>query len=173
MVSMLPRHLAEHPGLIHAYRPNAAAVVVDMHGRILWCERVSPPGVWQFPQGGIDPGETPEQAMWRELGEELGLSNPRSWMTLEASLDVPLRYRFPAEVVEDFLARGRRSFIGQEQHFFLLRWSGDDSEITLEPPPGEHREFSRFVWGDAGYVASASPFKRDVTQRALELFHLI
>ena len=55
------------------YRSNVAALVVDPSGSLLICERVNVPGAWQFPQGGVDPGESLEQALFREVREEVGL----------------------------------------------------------------------------------------------------
>ncbi len=72
----LPKHILEHPKLIPEYRPNVAALIQRHDGALLWCERTKPPHLWQFPQGGVDKGETEKEALFRELKEELGLQQP-------------------------------------------------------------------------------------------------
>ena len=173
MDRVLPTALAEHPGLRPTYRPNVAAIIRDDQDRILWCERVSPRGTWQFPQGGIDEGETAEQALWRELHEELGLSDPQGCLTVEGKLDELLCYDFPVSEIARFLRTDSYSYIGQGQQFFLLRFHGDEEWLTLEPPEGEHQEFVRFAWSDVQYLQHTAPFKREVTRRALAAFDLL
>ena len=173
MAIVLPDHLRDHPQLRMTHRPNAAAIIRNSKDQLLWCERITAPGVWQFPQGGVDEGETVEQAMWREVSEELGVDEPWRFMTIEDRLAAPLCYDFPIPVIERFLALQGDSYIGQGQHFFSLRWRGDDRLITLAPPEGEHREFAQFVWGDTGYLAHTAPFKTDVIRRALSAFGLL
>jgi putative (di)nucleoside polyphosphate hydrolase len=166
----LPPHVLQDPNLILDYRPNVALIIRDQRGLLLWCERLDWPGTWQFPQGGIDEGEHPEQAMWREGGEELGLRDPQAALYLERSLPEPIRYDFTPEIIEGFLRRGRRSYVGQAQHFFLLRFRGRDEDITLTPPPGSdaHPEFSRCRWSDRALLAHVSPFKRAAYAQALD-----
>jgi putative (di)nucleoside polyphosphate hydrolase len=173
MAIVLPEHLRDHPQIRMTHRPNAAAIIRDPRDQIMWCERSGAPGVWQFPQGGVDEGETVVCGMWREVSEELGIGEPRRFMTIEARLEEPLCYDFPIPVIERFLAREGHSYIGQSQHFFLLRWRGDDRLITLRPPDGEQPEFAQFVWGDTGYLARTSPFKTEVTRLALRGFGLL
>ena len=170
---VLPTSLRKHPGLRPTYRPNVAAVIRDTRDRILWCERLRPRGIWQFPQGGIDEGETAEQALWRELHEELGLAEPQGCLTVESRLDERLCYDFPASVIARFLDTEGYSYLGQSQQFFLLRFRGEDRWMTLDPPEGEAREFAGFVWSDTGYLAQTAPFKREVTRRALASFGLL
>ncbi|MBI4836087.1 MAG: NUDIX domain-containing protein [Candidatus Abawacabacteria bacterium] len=106
------------------YRPNVAAVVVNHNKEIMICKRNVPQEHWQFPQGGVDEGETEEQAVLRELQEELG-SNKFSLLYKSKNL---YRYEWPG--------RGKESegdeIIGQEQRFFLVLFWGVDSEIELE-----------------------------------------
>jgi putative (di)nucleoside polyphosphate hydrolase len=165
----LPPEILNHPKLILDYRPNVALIIRDDQGRLLWCERVDWPGSWQFPQGGIDAGEEPEEAMWREGSEELGLLSPQAVLRIEAKLEAPIRYDFTQEIIEGFLKSGRQSYIGQAQHYFLLRFAGRDEDLTLDPPDGEevHREFSRFCWSDKALLAQVSPFKRAAYTEAL------
>ena len=72
------------------YRPNVAIVIVNARNQVFWGKRIREHS-WQFPQGGINPGETPEQAMYRELREEVGLDpdhvrilgRTRDWLRYE------------------------------------------------------------------------------------------
>lgn len=169
----LPEHLLSDPNILLRYRPNAAMIILNPQDQILWCERIDHPNVWQFPQGGIDEGENAEQAMWRELSEELGIMEPQNFMKIEARLAEPLCYNFPISIIEIFLRKRGHSYIGQGQYFFLLRWHGDDDLITLQPMEEGHQEFSRFVWGDDSYLRYTSPFKTEVTRRALHEFGLM
>ena len=172
MRSSWPEHLATHPGLSRTYRPNVAAVIVNAADQILWCERCGMPGTWQFPQGGIDPGESAEEALWRELHEELGLAAPRAHLVIEQVLTSPIRYDFPVEVIEAFLDRRGHSHVGQAQSYFRLRWTGDDALLTLEPPPGESREFSAWCWSDSRLLSATTPFKRAAMTEALRALRL-
>jgi len=172
MSNNLPEHLQKNHNVIQQYRPNAAMIIRNQQDQILWCERIDYPAIWQFPQGGIDAGESAEQGMWREAKEELGLLEPKQLMVLEERLAEPLCYDFPVEIIEAFLGRYGRSYIGQGQYFFLLRWHGDDKDINLAAE-GENREFSRFVWGDVSYLDHTSAFKKEVTRRALQSFGLL
>ena len=169
MTAALPPHILAHPGLRHSYRPNVAAVIHNDAGQLLWCERIDHPGTWQFPQGGVDDGETAEDALWREVSEELGLANPKQVLTLTKALDRELLYDFPTSVVERFLARVGHSYLGQRQRYFALHFHGDERLITLAPPIGEAPEFSRFCWDGPQRLANASPFKVSVMTQALEL----
>lgn len=169
----LPEHLREHPLVRHVYRPNVAMIVRNTHGLLLWCERIDLRDVWQFPQGGIDDGESPEDSVWRELTEELGLKRPREHMHIEKQLDEPLRYHFPLSVIERWVKSGRSTALGQAQHFFLLRFTGDDTQITLRPPDGGHREFRRFEWANTQRIERAPFFKKSVMQQAFEGFQLL
>ena len=168
----LPKHLLHHPLVVHSFRPNVAMVILNTEDQILWCERSDIKGIWQFPQGGVDPGEDFEKAMWRELMEELGVQNTRSYFEIIRRLDAPLCYLFPDRVIERWVNAGRVSEVGQAQHFFLLRFLGNDAQITLTPPPGEHREFARFIWGGPEYVKQTPWFKREVIKQALAQFGL-
>jgi putative (di)nucleoside polyphosphate hydrolase len=100
------------------FRPNVALVLQNPGGHILICERSDWPGSWQFPQGGVKPGEAPLDALEREVREELGL-DAGHYRVLQSS--GPHRYVF------DKIKR-RRGFDGQEQTYYL-------AETTADPPP--------------------------------------
>ncbi len=92
------------------YRPSVAAIIRDSAGRVLIGERGDTPGGWQFPQGGVEPGEAREEALARELVEEIGLE-PGGYEL--GPCKGPYRYLFPS-------GRTKHGFNGQEQHYFLL-----------------------------------------------------
>lgn len=89
------------------FRRGIVAVLRNEHGEILLCERSDHPGSWQFPQGGIEAGEKPEDAFFRELREELGNGNCKILKTGPRAI----RYRWPQ--------KGRDGVSGQEQTWIL------------------------------------------------------
>jgi putative (di)nucleoside polyphosphate hydrolase len=109
------------------YRPNVGALLRDSEGRFLLGERIDRPGSWQFPQGGVDPGESPEEALWRELGEELGLEEPRSVCRV-LGVGPTMCYDFPPSMKTEIARRYR----GQEQTLFLLEFFGSKEGIQLD-----------------------------------------
>ena len=137
------------------YRPCVGVVLANPEGCIFTGERLDTPGAWQMPQGGIDPGETPEAAALRELEEETGV--PKSLTRIEAELPQWIRYDLPDHLVGK-LWKGR--FRGQEQRWFLLRFQGADSDIDITR---DHPEFARWRWSPPDQVvADIVPFKREV-----------
>lgn len=109
------------------YRPSVGAVLRRPDGLLLMAERIDLDGVWQLPQGGIDPGESPEQALWRELGEELGFARPRELCRIVGSAP-PTRYEYPPTTRSALTARYR----GQEQTMYLLDFTGGDADFRLD-----------------------------------------
>jgi putative (di)nucleoside polyphosphate hydrolase len=121
------------------YRPNVAALVVNEKGLLLICERLLNPGAWQFPQGGVDEGESAAEAILREVREEIGLS-PEDYV-LE-NFQGGYRYDYPPEVRASRPAH-KSQFLGQEQVYFLCRLKEEANEIDLTQEP---REFSQARW---------------------------
>jgi putative (di)nucleoside polyphosphate hydrolase len=118
---------------------------------------------WQMPQGGIDKGETAEDAALRELYEETGV---RSARTLARSR-LAHRYDLPVDLAGRAW-KGR--YRGQEQIWFLLRFEGPDSEIVLDPP-GCKQEFDRWRWADVDELPGlVVPFKRPVYEAVIAEF---
>jgi putative (di)nucleoside polyphosphate hydrolase len=147
------------------YRPNVGIVLLNSHNEVFWGKRVGQHS-WQFPQGGIQHGESPEQAMFRELHEEVGLL-PEHVQIVGRTRDW-LRYDVP----EEFLRRQpaskthRASYRGQKQIWFLLRLVGSDSDIYLRAT--EHPEFDAWRWIPFWIqLDSVINFKREVYQLAL------
>jgi len=108
------------------FRPNVGIIVANDHGQVLWARRYGH-DAWQFPQGGIIDGESPEQAMYRELREEIGLE-PQD-VELLAQTKGWLRYRLPRR----FIRNDKPPLcIGQKQRWFLLRLISDEARIKLD-----------------------------------------
>ncbi len=115
------------------YRPNAAAILQRPDGLVLLCRRADLPDFWQFPQGGIHPGESAREAVHREVLEEAGFA-PESY-TIRRQTG-PLRYDFPPGVK-------KRGFDGQEQTWFLCLLHKPDVEVD---PAATDGEFTEFRW---------------------------
>ena len=145
------------------YRPCVGVVLVNATGLIFTGERVDTPGAWQMPQGGIDAGEAPDAAAFRELEEETGVTPQSAW--LMAELPDWLRYELPDHLVGK-LWKGR--FRGQEQKWFLLEFVGDDDEIDIFK---NDQEFARWRWSTPDEVLrDIVPFKRDVYEQVIAGF---
>jgi putative (di)nucleoside polyphosphate hydrolase len=142
------------------YRPNVGIILANDRDEVFWGKRVNQ-HAWQFPQGGIKQGETPEQAMYRELEEEVGLQpahvrilgRTRHW----------LRY----EVPERWARREwRGAYRGQKQIWYLLRMQGRDCDVKLRS--SEKPEFDAWRWLDYWVpLEHVIEFKREVYRQAL------
>ena len=141
------------------FRANVGIVLANAQGQLFWARRIGRAG-WQFPQGGIDVHETPEQALLRELGEEVGL-DARAVEVIGRTHGW-LRYRLPQRFQRD----GAPRCIGQKQVWFLLRFRGDDSAVRLDA--GATPEFDAWRWVDYWQpLDEIIFFKRRVYARAL------
>ena len=142
------------------YRDNVGAVLFSRDGLVLVARRADlpnaegAPGGWQLPQGGMDEGEDPRVAVFRELEEEIGTAQAKilaehpDWLT----------YDLPPALIGKALGGTYR---GQRQRWFALRFSGDDSDIRLDLDP--HPEFDAWRWAPlADLPALAVSFKRDI-----------
>ena len=138
------------------YRPNVAAIIQRADGRVLLGQRSDFPASWQFPQGGIDAGEDPEEALQREVEEETGLT-PQSYRIVARS--GWHRYDFPA-------GPDRRGFDGQEQMYFLCRLPGP--EMAGPDADGTCGEFLAFRWQSvAGFPFHLAPPMKQAVYRAV------
>jgi putative (di)nucleoside polyphosphate hydrolase len=143
------------------FRPNVGIILVNRRNEVFWGKRLREHS-WQFPQGGIDRGESPEQAMFRELFEEVGLEQ-KSVRIMGRTKDW-LRYEVPEQWVR---REWRGRYRGQKQIWFLLRLVGRDSEINLRA--SDHPEFDAWRWSDYWVPLDAViEFKRGVYSQALD-----
>ncbi|MEX1222745.1 MAG: RNA pyrophosphohydrolase [Idiomarina sp.] len=145
------------------FRANVGIVICNEQGQVFWARRFGQHS-WQFPQGGIDDGENAEQAMYRELWEEVGLTpdqveivyTSRSW----------LRYRLPKRLVR---REQRPTCIGQKQKWFLLRLKCKEQDVDVLK--SGHPEFDGWRWVSFWYpVRQVVSFKRDVYRRVMKEF---
>ncbi|MCG7657816.1 RNA pyrophosphohydrolase [Wielerella bovis] len=142
------------------YRPNVGIILVNDDNRVFWGKRVREHS-WQFPQGGIKPGESPETAMYRELFEETGLL-PQHIKILGRTRDW-LRYDVPNNWIR---REWRGSYRGQKQIWFLLRLVGKDTDVHLRAT--RHPEFDDWRWHEYwAPIEEVIEFKRLVYERAL------
>ncbi len=151
------------------YRPNVGIVIVNSHNEVFWGKRIREHS-WQFPQGGIKQGESPEQAMFRELYEEVGL-RPEHVRVLARTRDW-LRYDVPKHWIK---REWRSTYRGQKQIWFLLRLTGRDCDVNLRA--SGHPEFDAWRWTNFWVpLEGVIEFKRGVYRSALNelgvcLFH--
>lgn len=142
------------------YRPNIGVILCNERLQVLWARRCGR-DAWQFPQGGIKPHESPEQALYRELWEEIGLH--ASDVELIGRTREWLRYEIPKR----FLRQSRdRSFRGQKQIWFLLRLTAEEDKVRLNVSPKPEFDSWRWVeyWTPLEQIID---FKREVYRRAL------
>ena len=145
------------------YRPNVGIILVRGDGKLFWARRISRDG-WQFPQGGMNSDETPEEAMYRELSEEVGLG--RDDVRLLGATRGWLRYKLPRRCIRH---NERPTCVGQKQVWFLLEMLCSEGRIRFDAT--DSPEFSEFRWVDFWYPLQAVvSFKRDVYARALGTF---
>ena len=141
------------------FRPNVAGLIcrqVENRVEILLGERCDTPGAWQWPQGGLDEGERPEQGLRRELMEEIAVSQ------LDVVYQFPfiLRYRFPASLAGKF-----KPYLGQDQLYYIVRLHG---EIEPSLDLALTKEFSEIRWFPIEKALdSAVWFKQAVYREAL------
>jgi putative (di)nucleoside polyphosphate hydrolase len=115
------------------YRLNVAAILRNPAGKILIGERADRSGAWQFPQGGVDEGETLEEALARELVEEISVQ-PSAYQLLTSH--GPYFYLFGNGKVV-------KGFHGKEQYYFLANFTADPACVDVET---EHPEFCAIRW---------------------------
>ncbi len=142
------------------YRPNVGIILSNREGRLFWGRRIGQ-NAWQFPQGGIRRSESPEQALYRELGEEVGLG-PNDVEIIGVTKGW-LRYRLPPNLVRRYCTP---LCIGQKQVWFLLRLLGSEHSVCLDS--SAQPEFDGWRWVDYWYpLSEVVSFKRNVYRKAL------
>ena len=143
------------------YRANVGIILSREDGQLLWARRIGQDS-WQFPQGGIRQEETPEEALYRELQEEIGLQ--RQHVDVIGATDGWLRYQLPKNLIR---YESKPVCIGQKQVWFLLRLLASEDKVRLDMSPKPEFDYWRWVdyWHPLREVVS---FKRKVYEQALK-----
>jgi len=149
---------------MHTYRNCAGIVLFNDEGKVLLGARADKKGrQWQFPQGGIEENEKPEEAALRELKEETSITSAN----IILSLNEPISYTFPRPIREGLAAKGKMH-IGQKMYWFLLHFTGDDREINLAT---QNPEFKAYEWADIGMAPKRIIFfKKGVYLKVCRVF---
>lgn len=143
------------------FRANVGMILANEHNEVLWAKRIGQ-NSWQFPQGGIKENETAEQALYRELHEEIGLHS--SDVEIVASTKSWLRYRLPKKMIR---YHSHPVCIGQKQKWFLLRMLGSDASVIMDK--SNNPEFDAWEWVSYWYpLGQVVSFKREVYRRAMK-----
>ena len=145
------------------FRANVGIVICNKMGQIFWARRYGQHS-WQFPQGGIDEGETAEQAMFRELHEEVGLTSKD--VTILSVTRNWLRYKLPKRLIRQ---GSNPVCIGPKQKWFLLQLDCQDRDVNVLKTG--HPEFDDWRWVSYWYpIRNVVSFKRDVYRRVMKEF---
>ena len=145
------------PDRLH-YRPCVGTMLINSAGEAFVGKRIDNKegDWWQMPQGGVDEGEDLDEAMFRELGEETGITT--RYLEIVHRLEDELYYDLPEEL-HGKLWGGK--YKGQRQTWYLVRFTGEDSDIDLEA--FKHPEFCEWKWVDPDLLPELIvPFKREV-----------
>ncbi len=148
------------------FRPNVGMVIVNRNSQVLWARRIRQ-NSWQFPQGGIKEDETEEEAMYRELYEEMGL-NDKDLYIMQTS-QRHYRYRVPKRMQ---VSRTNSEYLGQKQRWFLLALNDEETEdLNVRFNWCKRPEFDGWRWVSYWYpIRNVVPFKRDVYRKILTEF---
>lgn len=139
------------------FRAGVGAVIVDNAGRVLAIERAKNPGAWQLPQGGLEAGEEPDDAVYREVQEETGLI--REQVDLLGRYPELLAYELPPEL------RSAKTGRGQVQYWFFFRIK--DSKAVVSPTSGNEVRSCRWkTWEEL--IDGAIDFRKPVYRRIRE-----
>lgn len=147
----------------YGYRVNVGIVLAGDHGKVFFGKRIRQ-NAWQFPQGGLQDNESPEDAVYRELWEEVGLQ--RDQVELLAQTRHWLKYKIPQKLIR---STSKPLCIGQRQKWFLLKFIGVDADVKLDAAPKP--EFDDWAWVNYWFpLSQVIHFKREVYRQALREF---
>ena len=145
------------------YRDTVAAIIINKDKKVLMCEHIWIDNAWQFPQGGVEENESIEEALKRELYEEIGTKK----IKIIKEMPKQVVYKFP------FYLKSKYQIDGQKQTYFLVYFYGDDDEIVFDKQ--EKPEFKEFQWVDfseppkkviyfkkLAYLEALNYFKKDL-----------
>ena len=145
------------------FRRCVGMMILNNEKKVLVARRLDhPSGFWQMPQGGIDEKEIPEDAVWREMMEEIGTNKAK---IIKVS-DKWINYQIPNDTLKT-LPWGKK-YIGQTQKWFAFEFTGKNDDINVKT---ENPEFSEWKWAQLdSIIDNIVPFKRDVYTKILEEF---
>ena len=145
------------------YRKSVGIMIINNDKKILVGRRLDhPSGFWQMPQGGIDDSENPEEAVWREMMEEIG-TNKAELIRVSTQW---IKYDIPSETLQT-LPWGHK-YVGQTQKWFAFRFTGNNKDINVQT---KNPEFSEWKWTNIdSIIDNIVPFKRNVYGAILEEF---
>lgn len=145
------------------FRAGVAMILVNNQNRVFWAKRIKQ-HAWQFPQGGILEEESPEEAMFRELHEEVGLDSED--VDIIAHSKDFLYYRLPTTMIRHY---SQPVCIGQKQKWYLLRLVGDETHINFNETSAPEFDDYRWIyyWTPVRKIIT---FKRRIYRQALKEF---
>ena len=148
------------------YRSCVGMMILNDTNKILVGRRLDhPSGFWQMPQGGIDDHEKPEEAVWREMMEEIGTNNAK----LIKSTNQWYKYQIPKETLKT-LPWGEK-YIGQKQLWFACRFVGNDTQINIKD--FKQPEFCEWKWiNPMDCLSLVVPFKKVLYEEVLDRFKI-
>lgn len=149
------------------YRQNVAALVINSQGNLLICERLTLAGAWQFPQGGVDAGESLEEALHREVREEIGLDAVHYEVIDRRE---GYRYLYPEHVRGKKLRKHGNH--GQDQTYFLCQLKTDAPPVNVKQKQQEFRAY-RWILPTEFDLDWLPDFKRDVYREVMRDFFKI
>ncbi len=148
------------------YRKCVGAMIVNKNNEVLLCQRIDSPEFLQMPQGGIEDGEEARTAILREIEEETGIQ--KEYLEIFASMPRYIKYDIPKNKIP---AHWENQFIGQKILFFLIKFSGDNSNINLNN--SKTPEFKRFVWTPIHEVTGKTiDFKKKIYSEVTQEFEI-
>ena len=146
------------------YRACVGIALFNSNGDVFVGERTDTPGAWQMPQGGIDSGEEPLDAGYRELYEETGVRKDQVEL-LELS-PIVTQYTFPKDIKGHPIYN---SHLGQRQNWVAFRFKGDDSDVDIFAH--DEKEFSQWRWTPLpSIVDTIVEFKKETYSQVIEMF---
>lgn len=167
MLDQIPEEIQAQIHADDGYRPNVGIILTNELNQVFWARRAGHDG-WQFPQGGVKQDETVDQAMYRELYEEVGLE--RRHVRVMARTSDWLKYDLPQRYLRRIRRRGDDKFRGQKQIWYLLRLLGDEQAVRLDR--SVRPEFDKWIWVDWWTAAQEIvEFKRSVYEHVLTEFY--
>jgi len=144
------------------YRPNVAALLVNQNGDLLVCERIKVKNAWQFPQGGVDEGEALDEALVREVFEEIGLKAEHYNIVKKKG---GYRYEYP----EGVRRKKKKDYVGQEQTYYLCEVCADAPEIDIDQDPAEFAD-SKWISPKRFRAKWLPDFKKEVYRQVMRDF---